>query len=187
MLIEFIKDIQNYFSVLKKRRFLRKKYPTCKFEYPNTIVNIQELKLGKHIQIGSGSYLHCGGYEWSNFKGKIEIGDNSIIGQNAIMYGAGEIKIGKNVDIGPGSKIFSSRTNYELESSIIPQKKHIFKNVQIGDSVIIFANVTISPGVIIGEGAIIGAGSVVLDDIPSWTISYGVPAKVNRKRNISSE
>jgi acetyltransferase-like isoleucine patch superfamily enzyme len=56
-----------------------------------------------------------------------------------------------------------------------------FAPIKIGRNARIGAFSTILPGVTIGEGAIIGAGSLVADDIPPYTIAYGVPACVVRK------
>ena len=38
-------------------------------------------------------------------------------------------------------------------------------------------------GVTIGEGCVIGAKSLVNHDIPPYSIAFGTPAKVFRKRN----
>ena len=50
--------------------------------------------------------------------------------------------------------------------------------VIIGRNVWIGENVCILPNVSIGDGAIIGAGAVVTHNIPSYSISAGVPAKL---------
>jgi len=42
------------------------------------------------------------------------------------------------------------------------------------------ANSLILPGVVIGEYSIVGAGSVVTKSVPSFSLAYGVPAKVIR-------
>lgn len=39
----------------------------------------------------------------------------------------------------------------------------------------------VADGCKVGEGSIVGAGSVVLEDIPSFVVAYGVPAKVRRR------
>jgi len=51
----------------------------------------------------------------------------------------------------------------------------VCKNARIGAYSIIL------PGVTIGEGSIIGANSLVMDDIPSFSIAFGSPAKVIRQ------
>lgn len=52
----------------------------------------------------------------------------------------------------------------------------------IGSDVWIGGNVVILEGVTIGDGAIVGAGSVVTKDLPPYSISVGVPARVIRYR-----
>ena len=38
----------------------------------------------------------------------------------------------------------------------------------------------VGPGVTIGRGAVIGANAVVLEDIPSFAVAVGAPARVVR-------
>ena len=52
----------------------------------------------------------------------------------------------------------------------------------IGNDVWIGGNVVLLEGIRIGDGAIVGAGSVVTKDLPPYSISAGVPAKVIRYR-----
>ena len=42
--------------------------------------------------------------------------------------------------------------------------------------------VKVLDGVSIGKGSVIGAGSVVTRSIPSYSVAFGVPAAVKRKR-----
>jgi acetyltransferase-like isoleucine patch superfamily enzyme len=70
--------------------------------------------------------------EWSNFKGYIKIGDESVISPNCIFYGAGGIEIGKRFDCGPGVMVFSSRTDYSTKHKG-KGVKHYFRKVFIGD------------------------------------------------------
>ena len=52
----------------------------------------------------------------------------------------------------------------------------------IGSDVWIAGNAIILSGVTIGDGAVVGAGSVVVEDVPPYTIVFGNPARVVRKR-----
>lgn len=137
--------------------------------------DLNNLKLGKKVIIQSGTVLHLGGMEWCQNKGHLEIGDNSVISPNCVIYagGPGGVTIGANLDCGPGVGIFASRTDYRLG-----KEHHIFLPVVIGDDVIIFANAVISPGVVIGDGAVIAAGSVVTRDVPADSFVGGAPARV---------
>jgi sugar O-acyltransferase (sialic acid O-acetyltransferase NeuD family) len=60
-------------------------------------------------------------------------------------------------------------------------------NVSIGECSCVCLGTTISHGLNIGSNSYIGAGSLVLNDIPSEVLAYGIPAKVVRSRNISEK
>jgi len=149
---------------------------------PFEIINPHRLEVGKNILIQPHCFFHCGGNAWSDYRGRISIGDHCCFGEYNILYGAGEIEMGDKTDTGPGVMIFSSRDNYSREFARLPKIVHEFRKVTIGSYVIIFANALISPGVNIGDGAVIGAGSVVTRDIPPWTVAAGTPARVIKDR-----
>lgn len=165
---------------------LEKANPSCKFYKPYSVINPRLLDLGENVMIKQGCFLHCGGMEWSNGRGCIKLCDSTYLGENSILYGAGIIVIGSKSRIGPGVKIFSSREIFEDNIKLAERYEttgfHALGKVIVGDNSIVFSNVVISPGVTIGEGAVIGAGSVVTKDIPPWTVAYGAPARVIKKR-----
>jgi acetyltransferase-like isoleucine patch superfamily enzyme len=104
------------------------------------------MKIGKNVSIGLGAMLDI------FFPELIEIGDNSLIGQNVTIiaheflidkWRTGKVKIGKNVMIG--------------------------------------INSTIIAGVTIGDNSRVSACSFVNRNIKSFTLAEGVPIKtVNR-------
>ena len=53
-----------------------------------------------------------------------------------------------------------------------------FGCIEIGDNVMIGADVLILPNVKIGSNVIIGAGSVVTKDIPDNSVAAGIPCRV---------
>ncbi len=140
--------------------------------------NIDNLKLGKNVQIQSGTILHMGGMPWCKYAGAITIGDDCCISPYCVIYGCGPggVRIGDRFDCGPNVSIFSSRTDYSKGLNY-----HVFDSVDIGDDVTVFANVVISPGVVIGSGSAIAAGSVVINDVPKNTLVGGSPARVIRE------
>ncbi len=161
---------------LHARHWIAIHFPTTSLDL-NVIVrgDFQNLKLGEHVVIQSGVVLYLGGQEWCYHTGRLEIGDESVISPNCILYGSGPagIRIGRRFDCGPGVKIFASRTDYTLG-----QDNHIFAPVVIGDEVIVYANAVIGPGVTVGDGAVIAANSVVTSDVPPRVLVGGGPARI---------
>lgn len=141
------------------------------------IRNPENLHTGKNVMIDAYSMLHCGGYNWSDGKGCINIGDNVYIGPQCVLFGAGEISIGNHVLISPSVVIASHQHSYHIRNLIMRKQPTRFGKVTIYDNVWIGANATILPGINIHTGSIVAAGAVVNKDVPPYTIVGGVPAK----------
>lgn len=107
---------------------------------------------GKNIHFGQNVFLNSGCRLQD--QGGIWIGDNALIGHNAVLA-----TLNHNPD--PVKR-----------GNLNPSRIVIGKDVWLG------ANVTVLPGVTIGNGAIIAAGAVVTKDVPANTVVGGVPAKV---------
>ena len=120
------------------------------------------------------------------FTPEIKIGNNSGIGINCEIYGP--VSIGDNVMMGPEVVIYTK--NHNTERTDIPMQEQGYTEampVIIGNDVWIGRRVIILPGVHIGNGCVIGAGAVVTKDLPDFTISGGVPAKVLKERIATAE
>lgn len=79
-------------------------------------------------------------------------------------------------------------TNPTISPTLNPDLNRVPKErTYIGYDVWIGANCVIRQGVNIGNGAVIGAGSVVTHDIPEYSIAFGSPARVIKKRLPKSE
>ncbi len=112
----------------------------------------------------------------------IEVGEDTIIGEKAVLDGRARLKIGSHVAMASEVMI------YNCEHSINDEFfKAIESPVIIEDYVFIGPRTIILPGVTIGTGAVIAAGAVVTKDIPPYAIAAGVPAKIigeRREKNL---
>lgn len=112
------------------------------------------LRIGNHVFIGRNTFLSA--------IGRIEIGDDALIGAYCYLASANHRFAAKNVPVG--------LQGYDV------------RHVTIGRGAWLGTHVVVLPGVSIGEGAIVGAGSVVTKDIPAFEVWAGVPAKKKRSR-----
>lgn len=113
----------------------------------------------------------------------VYMGENTYpnLGFQSTANGEMLVDIGKNVSIAPNVLMIaeSNANNGNLINQIPYVKDTLTKKnkIIVADEVWIGANVTILPGVTIGTCSVIGAGSVVIDDVDSYSIYAGIPAK----------
>ena len=130
------------------------------------------------MKIGKGSSIHCGAVFYDSRN--ISVGEDTIIGENAVLDGRDKIKIGNHVDIASEVMIYNSE--HDLKD---PHFGPIHACVTIEDYVFIGPRAIILPGVTIHRGAAIAAGAVVTKDVDEGSIVGGVPAKEISKRDTS--
>jgi len=112
-----------------------------------------------------------------------KVGKNVYIGEDLIIVSnlskKTNIKIGDRVSIAPRvTFITDSHSNHsKISEYIMPLSGEII----IEDDVWIGTSVVIMPNVIIGNFSVIGAMSLVNKNLPSHTISIGIPAKLIKK------
>lgn len=123
------------------------------------------------VSIGKGSSIHMftSFYNPSNIK----IGNDTIIGEWAVLDGRAPLLIGDHVDIASNVMIYNAE--HDVNSKEFTRAR--MEKVVIEDYVFIGPRAIILPGVTIGRGAVVGAGAVVTKDVPPLTIVGGVPAK----------
>lgn len=128
------------------------------------------MKFGYNVSLYSG-------FEIRSPK-KIKIGDNVVIGFNAVLDGRRGLEVGNNVNISSDVMIWTLQHNYNEPNFKVEGAK-----VFIEDYVWISARAIILPGICIKEGAVVAAGAVVTKDVPAYTVVGGIPAKEIGKRN----
>jgi acetyltransferase-like isoleucine patch superfamily enzyme len=148
----------------------------CVFETGVLVFHPENVHLGRNVYVGHYAILK--GY----YKNRLEIGDESWIGQQCFFHAAGGISIGPRVGIGPSVKILTSQHQEVGRATPIFNAPVEMKPVRIDEGADIGVGAIIMPGVTIGEGAQIGAGSVVTKDVPAYAVVAGSPAKLLRGR-----
>lgn len=133
------------------------------------------------INIGKGSTVHMGIRFYNPHN--IEIGNDSIIGEFAVLDGRAPLRIGNHVDIASEVMIYNSEHNIHAEH-FAADSGVIEAPVIIEDYVFIGPRAILLPGITIGKGAVIGAGAIVTKDVEPFAIVGGVPAKVIGERKM---
>lgn len=120
-------------------------------DYTTINNGVGEVIIGENARLGIGSVV----------MGPVEIGDNTITGQNCLITGL-------------------DHNFHEFKKPIKDQGVNI-NPTYIGKGSFVGANVSILPGVFIGDNVVIGAGSVVTKDIPNNHMAVGNPARIIKK------
>ena len=127
------------------------------------------------VKIGKNSYIHMGTRFY--YPAGVTIGHGTIIGDHCFLDGRAPLTIGNNVDIASQVLVYNSEHDISSEHFDPHQEP-----VEIGDYVFIGPRAVILPGVKIGKGAVVAAGAVVTENVNSYQIVGGVPAKVIGER-----
>lgn len=111
----------------------------------------------------------------------LTIGDNSSIGDRAILYCLGKVSLGNNVSLSQMVHLCAGTHDYSK-----PDLPLLRPPITIGDEVWLAADVFVAPDVTIGAGAVVGARSSVFKDLPPWTVCAGSPARPIKPRSLEA-
>ena len=89
------------------------------------------------------------------------------------------IKIGDNCLFGPNVVIIDHDHDYHFLNTK-RGSEYIYKEILIGNNVVVGANSVILKGSVIGDNAMIGAGSIVSENVPANSIYYNKCERVKR-------
>lgn len=126
-------------------------------------------------KIGKGAHIYPRAIIWAPWN--LEVGDETGVADNAILYNQAKITLGRRVVISQGAHLCSGTHDYED-----PGFPLYAKPITVGDHAWVAAEAFVHPGVTIGEGAVIGARAVVTKDAPAWMVCAGHPCQQIKPR-----
>jgi acetyltransferase-like isoleucine patch superfamily enzyme len=180
----FDKDRYNFKNFIglcrgQKLRYISNSVGSLPIIYGNSFIqNSGQLNIGDKLSIHS---MPIPIFITVGKNGKLTIGNNVMLNYGVNIGCELNITIGNDVMIGDLSSIIDS--NYHPVDSQSEVKN---KEITIGDNVWIARMCNILPGVKVGKNSVIGAGSVITKDVPENVFVAGVPAKIIRKLEITS-
>ncbi len=116
------------------------------------------------------------------FPWRLEIGNDTWIGEGAWLLNLAQISIGNNVCISQRAFVCTGTHNWSTDNFDL-----VTKPIVIKDGAWICAGVIVAPGVTIGENTVITAGSIVSDDMPPNMVCSGNPCVPVKPRGCQSE
>lgn len=126
-------------------------------------------KVGRHVLIRPTATVT---YPW-----KVEIGDYTWIGDDAVLYSLGPIQIGTHAVISQRSYLCAAD-----HDPAVPEFPLRERTVRIEDGAWVATDVFVAPGVTIGRDAVIGARSSVFRNMPPAMVCHGNPCRPMRAR-----
>ena len=128
-------------------------------------------KVGRNVNIYPSALIY---FPWN-----LEIGDDSSIGEWALIYNLGSITIGELTTISQRAHLCAGTHDYK--DAAMPLMK---PPINVGDEVWVCADSFVGPKVNIASRAIVAAASVVGKDVACNNIVGGNPAKFIKKRDL---
>lgn len=146
---------------------------------------LQMLREGR-LSIGEHAFFEP--HVWlTSEAGRIDIGEGTFLNLGVMVAATDRVSIGAHTMIANGSLITDANHRFDDPDVPVPWQGFTSKGpVTIGDNVWLGANVVVTSGVTIGRRCVVGANSVVTEDLPSFSIAAGAPARVIRTIEYSS-
>jgi acetyltransferase-like isoleucine patch superfamily enzyme len=150
---------------------------------PNTLMNVQYIRIGAATMIGPHVALSAGMVPGQQCitETVVSIGDRCLIGRGSGIVGHLSIDIGD--DVWTGHHVYITDQNHGFDDPTRPIAGQVQpeRPVRIGSGSWIGHGSVILPGTTIGRNVVIGANSVVSGEIPDHSVAVGAPARVVRR------
>ena len=139
------------------------------------------ITIGNGVFMGRNSILSCK-------DGDIVLEDSVNIGFNCEIFSSSNVVVGKKTMIAAYCYLVAG--NYDTAAGVAFADQDGFgssNGIRVGEYAWLAADVKVLDDVEIGEHTVIGAGAVVRESIPPHSLAAGVPAKVIRQREPTTE
>lgn len=146
----------------------RTRIPACTAIWPHQVC------LGSDCRLQPGIFFNYDHF-WTPGP-SIVVGDRVFIGRSVEFNIQGRIEIGDDCLIGAGC-FFVDHDHGRLPGKSFNDQPNEIRDIQIGKNVWMGAGCIILKGVRIDDGAVIGAGSVVTESVAENEVRVGNPAK----------
>jgi putative colanic acid biosynthesis acetyltransferase WcaF len=111
----------------------------------------------------------------------LEIGNDTVVGHEAILYSLGRIRLGRKVTISQYAHLCAG--THDQSDPTFPL---LTPPVTVEDGAWVAADAFVGPGVTVGAWAVVGARSTVVKDVPAGQIWAGNPAKFIKPREMKA-
>jgi putative colanic acid biosynthesis acetyltransferase WcaF len=129
-------------------------------------------KVGQSVHVYPSATIY---FPWN-----LEVGDESAIGEHALIYNLGNVTLGPRVTISHCAHLCAGTHDHTK-----PDFPLLRPPIVIGPDAWICADAFVGPGVTVGDGAIVGARAVAMKDVRPRSIVLGNPARESKKREIT--
>jgi putative colanic acid biosynthesis acetyltransferase WcaF len=109
----------------------------------------------------------------------LEVGDDCMIGDFAILYSLGKITIGRGTVISQYAHLCAGTHDHNQRVFTLLRCP-----IQIGQEAWVAADAFVGPGVSIGDRAVVGARATVVKNVDADQIVAGNPARVVGRRQL---
>ena len=138
------------------------------------------ITLGSGVFLGRGTILSCK-------DGDIVLGDHVNIGFHSEIFSGSTVRVGRYGLFAAYTYLVGGGHEFEGRGTPVIEQQRRSKGIALGDNVWLGAGALVMDGVSIGDDVVVGAGAVVTGDLPTGAVAAGVPARVLRTRDATTE
>lgn len=141
------------------------------YGFRNGLLRLFGAKIGRGVKVRSDAHFY---FPW-----KITLGDNTWVGNGAVLYSLAPITVGTHCVI--SQEAYLNTGSHELTD---PHFRLIIKPIVLEDGVWVGTRAFVTLGVTIRRNAVIGAMSMVTREMPANMVCVGNPCRPLRQRGL---